>query len=177
VRRRALVAAGVLVALFAAATARVIIWPAQGMPPSADAIIMLAGPGDRLPVALGLAAERRSRVLVVSRGHLGYGGPCPAASAVPAARLLCFEPDPPNTRGEAEFAASLADRYGWHSVVLVTTREQDTRARLVMRRCFGGSVYVITAPRAWYDWRTRSPTGGDRCSRRCSCSGRAEASV
>ena len=151
-RRRALVAAGVLVALFAAATARVIIWPAQGMPPTADAIIMLAGPGDRLPVALRLAAERRSRVLVVSRGHLGYGGPCPAASAVPDGRLICFDPDPPDTRGEAEFAAGLADRYGWHSVVLVTTREQDTRARLEMRRCFGGSVYVVTAPRAWYDW-------------------------
>jgi uncharacterized SAM-binding protein YcdF (DUF218 family) len=152
VRRRALVVAGALLAVFAAVTARVIIWPAQGMPPTVDAIIMLAGPGDRLPVALDLASERRSRVLVVSRGHLGYGGPCPAASAVPATRLICFDPDPPDTRGEAEFAARLTGRYGWHSVVLVTTREQDTRARLVMRRCFGGSVYVVTAPRPWYDW-------------------------
>ena len=31
-------------------------------------------------------------------------------------------------------------------MVLVTTREQDTRARVRMKRCFSGSVYVVTAP-------------------------------
>ena len=30
-------------------------------------------------------------------------------------------------------------------MVLVTSRAQDTRARIRMQRCFSGSIYVITA--------------------------------
>jgi hypothetical protein len=37
-------------------------------------------------------------------------------------------------------------------VVLVTTRVQDTRARLLVGRCFGGSIYVITAPLPAGSW-------------------------
>jgi uncharacterized SAM-binding protein YcdF (DUF218 family) len=137
----------VIVAVFATVTARVIVWPAQGMPPHVDAIVMMAGPGDRVPVALRLARERRAPVLVVSEGQHKYEGSCPAA--VPGVKIICFVPDPGNTRGEAEFASRLAKRYGWRSVVLVTTAEQDTRARLIMRRCYGGSVYAVIAPLPW----------------------------
>lgn len=131
-----------LVVLFAAATARLFVWPAQGMPPRVSAIVMLAGPGERLPVALRLAREHRAPMLVVSLGQHGYSGPCPPA--VPGVRLICFEPDPGDTRGEAEFVGRLAARYHWRSVVLVTGPEQDTRARIRVQRCFGGSVYVVT---------------------------------
>lgn len=150
--RRALVTALVLLLAFAVATARIIVWPARGMPSRVDAIVMLAGPGNRLPVALQLAAERRAPVLVVSLGHLGYGGPCPAASSAPKVKIICFDPDPADTRGEAEFAARLARRYGWRSVVLVTVAEQATRARVIIRRCYSGAVYEVTAPQAWYEW-------------------------
>jgi uncharacterized SAM-binding protein YcdF (DUF218 family) len=150
--RRARVLAFVLLVAFALATARIIIWPAEGMPSRVDAVVMLAGPGNRLPVALRLAAERRAPVLVVSRGHLGYGSPCPPASAAPKVKIICFDPDPADTRGEAEFVAGLARRYGWRSVVLVTTPEQDTRARIMIRRCYSGSIYVVTASQAWYRW-------------------------
>jgi uncharacterized SAM-binding protein YcdF (DUF218 family) len=145
--RRSLAVVAIIVVVFAAATARVIVCPPQGMPAHVDAIVMMAGPGDRMPVALRLARERRAPVLLVSRGQHNYGGPCPAA--VPGVKIICFAPVPGNTRGEAEFASRLAKRYGWHSVVLVTTAEQDTRARLIMRRCYGGSIYVVTAPQPW----------------------------
>ena len=150
--RRALGATLVLLLAFAVATARILVWPARGMPSRVDAIVMLAGPGNRLPVALQLATERRAPVLVVSLGHLGYGGPCPAASAAPKVKIICFDPVPADTRGEAEFAARLARRYGWRSVVLVTIAAQATRARLIIRRCYSGAVYVVTAPQAWYEW-------------------------
>jgi hypothetical protein len=140
--RRALVVVAVLVALFVAATARLFIWPAQGMPPHVSAIVMLAGPGERLPVALRLAREHRAPMLVVSRGQHGYGGPCPPPT--PGVKLVCFEPDPGDTRGEAEFVGQLAKQYHWRSLVLVTGPQQDTRARIRMERCFGGSVYVVT---------------------------------
>ena len=77
-----------VVVAFGLVTARLFVWPAQGMPTSVDAIVMLAGPGNRLPVALQLAREHRAPVLVVSRGWQGYGGPCPAADTGREAHLL-----------------------------------------------------------------------------------------
>jgi hypothetical protein len=120
------------------------------MPTSVDAIVMLAGPGNRLPVALQLARKHVASVLVVSRGWQGYGGPCPAT--IPDVKLICFDPDPGDTSGEAEFTGRLAERYHWKSIVLVTTRGQDTRARMLVGRCFGGSIYVITASLPWNNW-------------------------
>jgi uncharacterized SAM-binding protein YcdF (DUF218 family) len=140
--RRVLAAVAVVVLAFAAVTVRLFVWPAQGMPARVSAIVMLAGPGDRLSVALDLARQHRAPVLVVSQGQHGYGGPCPAAT--PGVTLVCFEPDPGNTRGEAEFVGRLAKKDHWTSVVLVTSRPQDTRARVLVGRCFGGSIYVVT---------------------------------
>jgi len=149
--RRRLLAATVAVALaFGVVTARLFVWPAQGMPAGVSAIVMLAGPGNRLPVALRLARQHRAPVLVVSRGWQGYGGPCPAATA--GVKLICFDPDPGTTRGEAEFVGQLAARYHWTSVVLVATRGQDTRARIIMGRCFSGSIYAVTAALPWDNW-------------------------
>jgi hypothetical protein len=139
-----------VVVAFGAVTARLLVWPAQGMPAHVSAIVMLAGPGTRLPVALDLAREHRAPVLVVSRGWQGYSGPCP--SPVPGVKLICFDPDPGNTRGEAEAVGRLAKQFRWSSVVLVTTRTQDTRARIISERCFGGSVYVVTAPLPVSSW-------------------------
>lgn len=148
--RRASVAALALAVVFGLATARLFVWPTEGMPARVDAIVMLAGPGDRLPLALQLAREHRAPVLAVSRGRLGYGGPCPPT--VPGVKLICFEPSPSNTRGEAEFAGQLAKRYHMTSVVLVTTRSQDTRARIALGNCFGGSIYVVTASMPLGSW-------------------------
>lgn len=111
---------------------------------------MLAGPGDRLPVALRLARQHRAPVLVVSQGQHGYGGPCP--SATPGVKLICFDPIPGDTRGEAEFVGRLAAKYRWRSVVLVTSRVQDTRARMVVGRCFAGPVYVMTGSLPLGSW-------------------------
>ena len=136
--------------MFCAATARLFIWPAGGMPAHVSAIVMLAGPGDRLKLALQLARERRAQYLVVSRGHEGYGGPCPRP--LPRIRLICFEPRPASTRGEAEYVARLARRYHWRSVALVTTTVQDSRARQRVERCFAGPVYVMAVGLPWTSW-------------------------
>jgi uncharacterized SAM-binding protein YcdF (DUF218 family) len=139
-----------LLVVLAGLSARLFVWPAEGIPPRVDAIVMLAGPGNRLPVALRLAREKRAPLLVVSEGWQGYGGPCP--QAVPGVKLVCFDPNPGNTRGEAEFAGRLAREDHWRSVVLVTTRSQDTRARILFGRCFGGTIYVMTAPLPLSSW-------------------------
>jgi uncharacterized SAM-binding protein YcdF (DUF218 family) len=148
--RRAFAAVAAMIVVFCLTTARLFVWPTQGMPAHVSAVVMLAGPGDRLSVALQLAKEHRSLVLVVSQGQHGYGGPCPPKPS--GVELICFDPDPGNTRGEAEYLGRLARRFHWNSVALVTTRSQDTRARMMVQRCFGGSVYVVTAPLAAGSW-------------------------
>ena len=140
----------VLFVVFAAATARVLVWPVQGAPAHVDAIVVLAGPGDRLPAALALARERRAPDLVVSRGWMGYGGPCPPP--VSGVRILCFEPSPGDTRGEAEYVGALARRNDWHSLLVVAIRPQAARAQLLFDRCFTGQVYISTAPLPAGSW-------------------------
>jgi uncharacterized SAM-binding protein YcdF (DUF218 family) len=152
-RGRLLAAAGVLLlAGLAVTTARLFVWPEQGMPAHVDAIVMLDGPGDRLRTTLTLAWAHRAPVVVISRGspYWGHGSVC--APQIPRVRVICFHPDPATTRGEAEFTGRLAQRYHWHSIALVTITPQDTRARLRVGRCFPGSIYVVTAPLAAQAW-------------------------
>lgn len=148
--RKLLATLAALIVVFAAATAWVLVWPTERVPVKADAIVMLAGPGDRLAIAEQLAAEHRASVLVVSRGWMGYGGPCPPST--PGLRTVCFDPNPGDTRGEAEYVGALASRNGWHSLIVVATRPQAVRAQLIFGRCFTGQVYVATAPLPWTNW-------------------------
>jgi uncharacterized SAM-binding protein YcdF (DUF218 family) len=135
----------VLLVVFCAATGRLFIWPAQGMPPRVDAIVVLGGPGNRLGTGLRLARQGRAPVLIVSAGL-----PIPVLPAsvcgphAQPVKVICFNPDPGTTQGEAEFVGRLAKRYGWRSVALVTTPDQDTRARIRFGRCLAGHIYVVT---------------------------------
>jgi hypothetical protein len=164
-RRRRIVVIATIAAVFLAfcgLTARLFIFPASGMPARVDAIVMMAGPGNRYSTALNLAYQHRARVLVISTGNdHGPGGPIgPCGPPVPGVRVICFNPSPDTTQGEAEYAARLARQYHWHSIALVPITPQDSRARLRMERCFGGHVYVMPAPirlRLWpyelaYEW-------------------------
>jgi uncharacterized SAM-binding protein YcdF (DUF218 family) len=147
-RRRRIAVIGAVAAVFLAfcgLTVRLFIVPASGMPARVDAIVMMAGPGDRYSTALRLASEHRAPVLVISRGSdVVTSGPC--APPVAGVREICFDPSPATTQGEAEDAARLARQYHWNSIALVTITPQDSRARLRMERCFSGHVYVMTAP-------------------------------
>jgi hypothetical protein len=151
--RRAVLAAVAVLAMLAAATLRLFVFPAQGMPAHVDAIVMLDGPGGsgRLATALQLAREHRAPTLVVSQGtKLSDSDGCPPP--VRAVKVICFNPSPATTQGEAEFAGRLARHGHWKSLVLVTVAPQDTRARLRMNRCFPGSIYVVTAPLPASQW-------------------------
>jgi len=152
-RRHILTGMLVMLAGLGVITARLFVWPQQGMPARVDAVVMLDGPGDRLDTALKLARAHRAPMLVLSRGlpHSGHGR-SGCATKIPGVKVICFNPDPATTRGEAESIGVLAKRYRWHSIVLVTTTPQDTRARLRVGRCFGGSVYVISAPLPPSQW-------------------------
>jgi hypothetical protein len=149
-RSRIIAIAAVAVVAFAAATARLLVWPIQGAPERVDAVVMLAGPGDRLAAALAIVRDHRAPVLVVSRGWMGYGGPCPPPT--PGVRTICFDPNPGDTRGEAENVAVLARRNGWHSLLIVASRPQAVRSQLLFGRCFTGQLYASTAPLPAGSW-------------------------
>lgn len=142
----------VLIVVFVTATARLLIWPDRGMPARVTAIVMLNGPGDRLDTALRLAWQHRASYLVVSRGSATFGHGSNCAPSIPRVTVICFDPSPATTKGEAEFAGRLARKYHWRSMALVTTTPQDTRARMRVERCFGGPVYVMTVPVAGASW-------------------------
>lgn len=137
-------AVAVIVVLFLAATARLFVWPDRGLPPSVSAIVSLDVPDGAVAAAVRLAEQHRAPYLVVSLGRpqSSYGCPAPVAGV----RLICFNPAPPTTQGEAEYVGRLARTYHWRSIAVVTITPQDTRARLRMERCFDGPVYVLTTP-------------------------------
>jgi uncharacterized SAM-binding protein YcdF (DUF218 family) len=112
-RRRLISALILVVVIVGAVSGRLFVWPAQGAPAHVDAIVVLGGPGDRVAKGLELAHQGRAPVLVLSEG-LGAipAGLCGQRSH--ALKVVCFQPEPGTTRGEAEFAGRLARQYHWN---------------------------------------------------------------
>jgi len=141
-----------VVAVFLAATAALLVWPPQGMPARVDAIFLLGGEGDRLPYGLALARERHAPVLVVSTSTPIATGSDKCVPRIPGVRVICFNPDPQSTQGEAEFAARLDRRYHWKTVAIVAIAPQNIRVRIRFARCINARIYVVNAPFASIDW-------------------------
>ncbi|MEV6847516.1 hypothetical protein [Actinoplanes sp. NPDC051411] len=156
-RRRRRVIWIVVAAILAGAAAlavRPIVRPdLPPLPARADAIVQLGGPGNRRLTALELGREGRAPVVAISVSdeELSVADWCGQGS-FRGQPVICFHSEPFTTRGEARSIAEMAQRYGWHSVILVTSTDQATRAELRVGRCFDGSVYVATAHLPWYHW-------------------------
>ena len=131
-----------------------LVWPATSPPDQADVVLVLAGGmGEREAMAARLAQEGVARVMVFSDG----GGRAAARASrcrlrLDGVRVICLTPRSPNTRGEVRAFAELAAREGWRSVALVTSRYHIRRARLLMGRCYRGTIHSVGAV----------PSGGER---------------
>jgi hypothetical protein len=149
-RRMVLMALAMAVIIVSVVTARLFVWPDQGMPARVSAIVMLDSPGNSVSAAVSLARQHRAPYLVISEGSYlsSYGCPSP----IPRVKLICFNPVPATTQGEAEFVGRLAKKYHWRSIAVVTITPQDSRARLRVERCFAGPVYVVTRSVALASW-------------------------
>ena len=131
----------VVLVVFLGATARLFVWPPTDAPVHADAVVSLGGdPGQRRAhEAVALLAAGWARVALVSLG--GYRVPCPAAPA--GTQVVCFRPDPVDTRGEAEYAARYAGAHHWGHLIVVPERSQSTRARMLFERCTTVTLTVV----------------------------------
>jgi uncharacterized SAM-binding protein YcdF (DUF218 family) len=150
--RLILAAAFVLFAAFCLVSALLFVFPTTGMPARVDAIVVLGGGGDRLDQGIELAQQDRASYLVLSLGLPWVPPGICTGGHVGAAKVICFSPDPATTQGEAEAVSRIAEKYGWASLVLVTTTDQVWRAHLRFQRCFRGEIYGVAVPIPWYSW-------------------------
>jgi hypothetical protein len=89
-----------------------------------------------------LVRQHSSTPLVVSTP-----GDTPCPRRIPGVRqVICFQPDPSTTQGEARASTKLAEQHGWTSMTVVTTADQVWRARLRFARCWAGDLRLVQAP-------------------------------
>ncbi|GAC1533757.1 MAG: YdcF family protein [Acidimicrobiales bacterium] len=135
----------VLFGAFVAASARLFIWPSPDKPQEADAILILGGGGHRRPVGYDLARAGLSKTLAVSTSDTDKA--LRGSPEFVGVEVIKFRPEPFTTQGEARYLAEQAHKRGWKRVIVVSGREQMTRARLRIRRCYDGELLMVAAPR------------------------------
>jgi uncharacterized SAM-binding protein YcdF (DUF218 family) len=154
--RRLLLVLALLVGAWLVLCAVLFVWPrGTGAPAHADAVVVLSGArNNRLDPALKLVRGGLAPVLAISGAaqdprwhkaralcHAGHAG---------SVRVICFEPRPFSTRGEARAVAALARRHGWTKLVVVTSTFHVTRARMLFRRCYPGLLWLVGTPTTWW---------------------------
>ncbi|MGH8889436.1 MAG: YdcF family protein [Acidothermaceae bacterium] len=155
VRRHRIVAAlvAVVIAAVAVIDVRLFVVPTSAAAGPTDAFVVLGGGTYdlRLNAALKLVREYPGAALLVSvAGHKH----CPHF-AVGASQIICFNPDPMTTQGEAREATLLAHQHGWTSMTVVTTADQIWRAGVRFSRCWSGDLRLVQAPTsAWIRLRS-----------------------
>lgn len=138
------------VAVWAGVVTGRVLSPRLDDPGPADAVVVLAGGGDRVTAGVELANGGVADEIVFTSAWVAEmgvwaarpcnSGPVPTPARV---RIVCVEPRPATTRGEARLVADLARRRGWRSIVLVVSADQAERARTLLDRCWDGEVAVV----------------------------------
>ena len=137
------------------ATGVLFVWPSTDSPGRADAVVVLSGGRDRrLDPALRLMRQHVAPLLVIS--GTGFDPKWKKARALCAHgsqgfRVVCFDPQPYSTRGEARGIARLARQHGWRTVDVVTSRYHVFRAAMLIERCYHGRLRMIGASYPWSD--------------------------
>lgn len=112
----------------------------------ADAIFVIGGfGGNRYRLGLNLSLAGWAPNLVISNPLAAGGVWGTNLCATPPAGITmhCFYPDPPTTKGEGRELRSLAARYGWRTVIVVTFRPHISRARYILEQCFDGDLVMV----------------------------------
>jgi uncharacterized SAM-binding protein YcdF (DUF218 family) len=154
--RRLLLIVASLVGLWLVACAFLFVWPRADTPPAhADAVVVLSGGLDRrLDPAVALVRSGVAPVLAISSPTRGKWPQardlCNGTTKVARVRVLCFQPSPYSTQGEARTVARLARARGWTRVVVVTSTFHVTRARMLFKRCYHDKLWVVGSPWTWW---------------------------
>ena len=139
-----------LVAGFSLATYRLFIDPHIDPVRRSDAVVVIAGGPLRLKKGLELVREKFAPLLLVSVPHGAWPYQWEAPDLCNGAKrpfqVICFQPKPESTQGEARALKRIVAKRHLRSVIVVTSTFHVSRARLIMRRCFHGRLAVIGTP-------------------------------
>ncbi len=159
--------AGGFVVAFTALTLRLFRYPTTDDPGPADAVVMLAGGGDRidkaieLGVRMGLADKVVFASVWVADQNVWSARPCNSSgrALMAGTEAICFQPDPGTTQGEVREIARMARDNDWQSIIVVASTDQVTRARMLLGRCWDGDARFVGVPhnqpflfRAAHEW-------------------------
>jgi len=121
------------------------------LPPSADAIVVLAGPENTLPAAQALFGGGLAPTLIVSADTSGHDTKRDNLCDKPPAGVVCVHAGPSSTQGEAQAVGQLVDRRNWDSIIVVTPRYNTFRADRIFQRCVNAKITVHGVDEPW--WR------------------------
>jgi uncharacterized SAM-binding protein YcdF (DUF218 family) len=112
------------------------------LPDTADAVMVFAGEADRFDLGWDLVESGVAPVLVLNAVDLPANAVDWCDWEATGFDVVCLIPSNDGTRGEAQAFGELATQRGWTSVVGVTGDYHVQRAKLLLRRCFGGQVVM-----------------------------------
>jgi uncharacterized SAM-binding protein YcdF (DUF218 family) len=124
-------------------------------------IVLSGGLNSRLDPALELMRRGVAPVLAISGAFHGSRWRkarrlCTGGYGPLRFRVLCFEPKPFSTQGEARAIDRLARQHRWTGIVAVTSTFHVTRAHLLIRRCYDGGLWMKGTHTPWWrfpaDW-------------------------
>lgn len=119
--------------------------PNVDIPRRTDVLFVLAPAGERLEYAKEIMDEGFAGTLAISLPAVATDASLKSAPCddVRSYRIICFEPDPVTTQGEARALQRLAEENGWKSASVLTAQSHITRARVLIQRCYGGELVMI----------------------------------
>ncbi len=122
--------------------------PAADEPEHADVLFVLGPPDQRIADAEQLMQDGYAPTLAVS-SPIDKHGKYEAAicGAHRSYRIICFNPDPFTTQGEARALKNLSDLYGWKSADVLTAQFHVSRARVIIGRCYSGKLRMVADQR------------------------------
>jgi uncharacterized SAM-binding protein YcdF (DUF218 family) len=130
------------VLLWAATGLLLYVAPAADAPRPADVLFVLAPQGDRTRYAEHLMDQGYAGTLAISAPQ-DKDGTAALCKEKRTYRIVCFDPDPVTTQGEARALQRLSKLYGWKSANVLTAQFHVTRARILLQRCYQGDLGMI----------------------------------
>jgi uncharacterized SAM-binding protein YcdF (DUF218 family) len=141
---------GVLVVAYGIAAYLLIVDPTVNRLRPADAVVVLGGASvdGRLQHGIALVEAGYASTLLVSQPTTRDQQTREfCARKLAHVTVVCFKPDPATTQGEAREIRARAAADHWNSVIVVTSAYHISRARLIISRCFGGTLMMTGADR------------------------------
>ncbi|MFF2296854.1 ElyC/SanA/YdcF family protein [Arthrobacter sp. NPDC058127] len=143
-----------LLRLSAAIAAVAVVWAVAGIflyvaptadqPKRSDVLFVLGPPDNRISYAEKLMRQGYAPTLAVSSPIDKYGKfEAAICGALRPYRIICFNPDPFTTQGEARALKDLSAQYGWKSADVLTAQFHVTRARVIVSRCYTGNLHMV----------------------------------